>query len=144
MIRESLVKLRWPIKESFQDYVTAAEGTIEVSDEVTRDGKDFVFPQTKTDDGTLAFSGHVELKAHGGLLAVIVADPIIVWNGEEGTLSARTGHDPDALRIDIIDITRVPDSVPLQATSKLTFDGSRLLGDVYLPGQAIDSLEVVE
>ena len=92
-------------------------------------------------DSTWSFAGHVDMNAHGGMLAVIVADPIIEWDGESGMLSVRTGHDADDLRLDLAEVTRVEGSEPLQATAKLTFDGSRLLGDVYVTGQAIDSLE---
>ena len=141
MTKESIVKLRWPIKESFQGYVRGAAGTIEVSDDVTHEGVDFVFPEAEITDTTWSFSGHVDMNAHGGFLAVIIADPIIEWDGANGMLSVRTGHDADDLRLDLAEITRVEGSEPLQATAKLTFDGSRLLGDVYVTGQAIDSLE---
>ena len=141
MTKESLVILHWPIKESFQRYVQGASGTIATSDNVTVDGINFLFPESEITDSTWSFAGHVDMNAHGGMLAVIVADPIIEWDGDHGMLSVRTGHDADDLRLDLAEITRVEGSEPLQATAKLTFDGSRLLGDVYVTGQAIDSLE---
>lgn len=138
------MKLRWPIKESFQGYVRGAAGTIEVSDDVTHEGVDFVFPSTEITDETWTFSGHVDMNAHGGFLAVIIADPIIAWEGDTGVISVRTGHEADDLRLDLAEITRVPGSEPLQATAKLTFDGSRLLGDVYRPNQEIDPMQFTD
>ena len=144
MTKESIVKLRWPIKESFQGYVRGAAGTIEVSDDVTHEGVDFVFPEAEITDTTWSFSGHDDMNAHGGLLAVIIADPITPWAGDHGVISVRTGHDADDLRLDLAEITRVAGTDPLQATAKLTFDGSRLLGDVYRPGQDIDSMQFTD
>lgn len=138
------MKLRWPIKESFQGYVRGAAGTIAVSDDVTHEGIDFVFPSTAITDDTWSFSGHVDLNAHGGMLAVLIADPVISWDGDTGVLSVRTGPDADDLRLDLVDITRVAGSDPLEATATLTFDGSRLLGDVYRPFQSIDPMRFTD
>ena len=93
------MKLRWPIKESFQGYVRGAAGTIEVSDDVTHEGVDFVFPEAEITDTTWSFSGHVDMNAHGGFLAVIIADPIITWEGDNGVISVRTGHNTNACNI---------------------------------------------
>ena len=93
--------LHWPIKESFQRYVQGAAGTIATSDNVSVDGVNFLFPEAEISDSTWSFAGHGDMNAHGGFLAVIIADPIIEWDGANGMLSVRTGHDADDLRLDL-------------------------------------------
>lgn len=81
--------LTWGVKQSFRNYVQGAGGSIQPGEGVTLapDGA-FVFsvapgasPLTLDANGRLQgegqFLGQVQFQAHGGMLSVFLADPVV-------------------------------------------------------------------
>ncbi|MFV2178564.1 HtaA domain-containing protein [Actinomadura sp. LOL_016] len=121
-------ELLWGVKASFRQYVRQTGGTEEPHGKATRREDRFAFEPAG--DG-LRFEGEVRFQAHGGMLAVTVADPWIV----DGMLSVvDTDYLPD--RTHRVDIARLGPVTPAEggraeAIPYLTTLGVRLLGDVY-------------
>ncbi|MFM9785990.1 HtaA domain-containing protein, partial [Streptomyces scabiei] len=74
--------LRWSVKDSFWNYVTAAGGEIAPGDGAGIDGTAAVFPLvagTPAHESPLRFHGSVRSTAHHGMLSITVRDPEIHW-----------------------------------------------------------------
>ena len=132
-----VTRLRWPVKGSFVSYVRASGGTVQP--EPAGEGE-FVFPRTS--DGTrLAFEGEASFEAHHGMLRVRLTDPEIELSGTTGSLSVRDHEDPNRDgRITIAKVNVAEPGPPLRLTVSVTTLGSRLFGDVYKPGEALDPI----
>jgi hypothetical protein len=132
-----LTRLRWSVKESFVGYVRASGGVVRPE---PGDGGEFVFRRT-SDDTRLAFEGEATFEAHHGMLQVRLTDPELELTGTTGSLSVRDHADPDAGgRLTIARVQVVEMGPPVRLGVSVTTMGSRLFGDVYPPGEALDPI----
>ena len=137
--------LTWGVKASFRGYVDSAGGTIEVGGGAERaaDGA-FVFLAAPDSDlrqgadgaleGVGRFLGEVRFTAHGGMLSVFLADPILQV-GQSGAILTVADSPARTRRVEIAQLD------PARATSEnpgerlipasLSLDGIFLLGDHY-------------
>ncbi|WP_198525779.1 HtaA domain-containing protein, partial [Corynebacterium otitidis] len=85
----------WGVKQSFQSYITGsiAQGQWQLADVEHYDGEyhfdganGAVSPDGEI--GTLAYEGALHFTGHGGILDLLIEDPEIQWEGEEGHLIA--------------------------------------------------------
>lgn len=142
--------LYWGVRESFVRYVLGnPDGRVHGDDGVETDGEGtFRFPlgsaERHGDDWRLVFRGEVAFSAHGGLLAVRIAQPILELRAGDGTLSVRRGGE----RVVIARVRPAP-PVPEGAwlvfpplPAALTAEGVALFGDVYAEGDALDPLRI--
>lgn len=139
------MKLIWPIRQSFTDYVRGNEGAITLDGVIeTEDG--FVFegaagdPPSSAADA-LAFSGSVHFEAHGGMLDVTIGDPVLTIDGESGTITVTTEPTGNS-RTTLARLVEVHNGDVTSAKVLLTFEGTRLLGDVYAPGSPLDAFRI--
>ncbi|WP_415853228.1 HtaA domain-containing protein [Sinomonas sp. G460-2] len=132
------MKLIWPIRRSFVGYVRGSEGTVALGDGAEETEEGFVFQGIPR--SSLAFVGSVHFQAHGGMLDVLIGDPAFAIDGEVGTLSITTG--PGAARNTIARLTGIRDGDPASGQLLLTYEGTRLLGDVYEPGSPLDPFRI--
>lgn len=154
-----IVGLRWGVKQSFRNYVQAVGGTIETDLGARRmaDG-DFVFdaaPATALHvdaDGGLAgrvsFQGEVRFTAHGGMLAVRLADLAVEIGPSGALLTIAGGPDPASPRTTLATLSLAaaePGSdSEIVIPSSLSPEGSQLLGDNYPPGAALDHVRLIK
>lgn len=136
--------LQWGVKQSFRGYVEGAGGAITLGGgaERTADGG-FKFPVDEAKlalgaDGKLAgqaiFQGEVTFKAHGGMLSVFLAEPILDCNGDEAVLTVADTpsrkYRTEVARMDLSAISRdEPGLIVLPTT--LSMHGIQWLGDHY-------------
>lgn len=82
--------LQWSVHEGFVDYVTGLpDGRIAVSDPATRDRTNSIrFPIALPGDGSrVAFAGSVEFVGHGGMLSVLMAEPVVARRADRIVMS---------------------------------------------------------
>lgn len=137
------MRLAWAVKESFQRYVEGNEGTITISEPASRDGFDIVFPGIAETESIWAFQGEVHFEAHGGVLSVHIADPVIEWQGLDGMLTVRASSGMNARPVPFARL-RASDGTIGSAAAHLTPGGARMLGDVYAPGTLIEPLKFAD
>ena len=93
----NVTHLQWGVKQSFRGYVEGAGGTITIAGgtERTPDGS-FTFPVDEAVlslnaegklEGRATFKGEVSFKAHGGMLNVFLAEPILEITAGEAKLT---------------------------------------------------------
>lgn len=142
--------LRWGVKQSFRSYVEATGGTIETLGGADRaaDGG-FVFAVAPGGDLTLdaegapvgRFLGEVSFQAHGGMLAVRLADPALEVGASGPVLTMAEGgaggRRVEIARLDLAAATTGEGGERIIPTA-LTLDGSQVLGDHYPPTTALD------
>ena len=148
----TVTTLSWGVKQSFRGYVEGAGGTIALSDgaERTTDGG-FTFAAapdsslTLDGDGKLTgrgtFLGVVQFEAHGGMLKVCLADPIIEIT-DAGAVLTVADHPTrtyrlEAARLDLGAATTEPSGDVVLPAALLMF-GCQWLGDHYPAGTALD------
>lgn len=136
--------LAWSVKASFRDYVSGvADGIEERSAGVDLDERGrYIFPSLGGDGETLKFGGWVRISAYRGILDVRVADPWIESDGVRRRVSIahpRAERNPELPRLVLAEFEGADQNTPL-----LTFDGVRLLGDVYQVGAALDPIELID
>ena len=141
--------LSWAIKASFLAYVRRSAGTIALVAPARPGDNGFVFPLVRpASEGLLSFGGGVACTAHGGMLDVLLAEPVVCFDGDDGWLMLGDRRDPfdPALRLRV---ARLADEVPSAAPSgtvalraRLTDAGSELFGGVYRTGAELDPLFV--
>jgi hypothetical protein len=154
--------LTWPVRESFLGYVNRVGGRITIVRPARPAARGFSFPPAPTVTGRgargadgfdagrgaireLAFAGAVAFTAHGGTLAVVIADPVLVLD-DQGVLltvrdSAAPGRGTRAVIAELGDGSPAPggdETVGL--VPRLTEDGSALFGGVYPAGETMDPL----
>ncbi|MFG2042991.1 HtaA domain-containing protein [Dactylosporangium sp. NPDC048998] len=135
------VNLTWPIRQSFLRYIDTVGGTTEISEELSRGDDAFVFPGTSSGPTRWEFRGSARFEAHGGMLSVTIGDPIVDLDNEPATLTVATATGPDAPRATIAHLIGIEaQGSALRANARLTVEGSRLLGDVYNPGDLLDPI----
>ncbi|OCB22456.1 HtaA domain-containing protein [Mycobacterium intracellulare] len=152
------VGLRWAVKRSFLDYVARTpDGRAYVAGGVraNADGE-VIFPPAEpleaavaTDTRVFAFGGEVRYLAHGGLLHVIIADPVLTVTGDAGVLTvAAVDEEDQPTRIELVTFTvgvRALESAPTTWESsevRLTADGATVFGGVYSAGELMAPLHV--
>jgi hypothetical protein len=70
--------LSWAIKDSFLAYVRRSAGTITLVAPARPGDSGFEFPQLHpATGGQLSFGGGVACSAHGGMLDVVFAEPVL-------------------------------------------------------------------
>lgn len=148
--------LSWGVKDSFREYVSGvSDGTVSV-DGAGQDGTSrFIFPlvdATEFDTGTglgqLRFSGSVEFSAYRGVLLVRVRDPWISMHESGGVLSIMhpAYREPTTERSEIATFDSPARSTLERAnwtvaSTRLTYDGCRALGEIYPVGTEADPFD---
>lgn len=152
--------LSWGVKESFRRYVEGAGGSIEAGEgaERTPDGG-FVFeavsgpftgPGLKLGSdgrpqGKAEFRGAVRFEAHGGMLSVWVADPMLEIGPERAGLSVAEGG-PNGRRLEIAKLDPAAAATGLGGEivipAAITMEGMQVLGDHYPPGTPLDPVRL--
>lgn len=141
--------LSWAIKDSFLAYVRRSAGTITLVAPARPGDSGFEFPLLRpAAGGLLSFGGGVACTAHGGMLDVVFAEPVICFDDDGGWLMLGDRRDPfdPALRLRI---ARLAPGTPCAAPSgavalraQLIDAGSALFGGVYPAGAELDPLHL--
>ena len=145
-------KLIWGVKESFRQYVEAAEGSITVADGAGRnedgtfvfgaiEGGNFAIAADGTASGIQEFSGTVVFEAHGGMLKSVISG-LAIESGPDGTtLSALEGPLNES-RCHIAKLGRLECSEDdiLRFSAEITLDGMFQIADNYPPGTILDDV----
>jgi len=134
----------WGLKQSFRAYVEAAGGVIEVGAGVTRaedggfnfaaaPGAGLTFGADGKPEGTGAFLGEVRFEAHGGMLKVFLADPIVEIGPDGASITVADSPARDRrVELALLDLAAATrDGDALVIPTKLSRDGWRVLGDHY-------------
>lgn len=148
--------LSWGVKQSFRNYVEATGGTIETGEGAERAADGVIVFAAAPDsglsldaDGKLAghgkFLGQVRFEAHGGMLSVFLADPVLEIGPSGATVTvadseART-YRVEIARLDLAAMTSGA-AGDLVIPTALTMDGSRLLGDHYPSTTVLDPVRL--
>ena len=156
MTSRPVITLSWGVKHSFRTYVESSGGSTETGAGAERatDGA-FVFAAAAGDglrlgaDGKLAgrggFLGEVRFEAHGGMLKVCLADPILEITEAGGVLTVadhptRT-YRLEAAKLDLTAVTTDPSGHLVLPATLLMF-GCQWLGDHYPAGTALDEVRL--
>lgn len=154
--QKPVASLSWGVKQSFRGYVEATGGVTETDAGAERaaDGG-FIFAAAADStlslaaDGTLAgigrFLGEVRFQAHGGMLKVGLADPILEIGPSGATVtvadsSARTFR-IEIARLDLA-TTTMGELGEIVIPAALTIEGMQLLGDHYPPKTPLDPVRL--
>jgi hypothetical protein len=148
--------LEWGVKQSFRTYVEAAGGVIEAGGGAER-GADGAFTFAGAPGGGLTldangrpegqarFLGEVRFEAHGGLLSVFLADPIVEI-GTSGAILTVADSPARTRRVELAQLDpaaiTVGESGEIVIPAALAMDGIQLLGDHYSLMTALDPLRV--
>ena len=134
----------WGVKQSFRGYVEGAGGVITVAGGVERtpDGG-FTFPVDEASlvlntegqlEGRATFTGEVSFKAHGGMLNVFLAEPILEISGGEAKITVADTpsrkYRTEVARMDLSAMSR-DEAGALTLPTTLAMDGIQWLGDHY-------------
>ena len=154
---QQAVGLQWGVKQSFRNYVAAAGGVIATRDGADRTadgeftftaapGEGLNFDETGKPVGMARFLGLVQFDAHGGMLAVCLADPVLEISGSEATITvadtpARTRR-VEVARLDLAGLTTGPGG-EIVMPAALSMDGIFLLGDHYPLRTALDPVRLI-
>ncbi|WP_173922378.1 HtaA domain-containing protein [Agromyces sp. Marseille-P2726] len=143
---ETVGRLHWAVKESFIAYIRGLDdGDIETFDGCELQDGVFVFPGESGEDGELLFSGGVHFTGFAGMLDVRLVDPMVEFDGTEAKVTALVGPAAIAARVHIATIEGGEPYRPgnsWTAAPKLTFEGVRILGDVYQVGAELAPLSI--
>jgi hypothetical protein len=154
---DTAVGLRWAEKHSFLDYIARTPGgRAYVAGGVTAntDGEVIFPPADSTESAaaegirTFAFGGEVRYLAHGGLLHVIITDPVLTLTGDTGVLTvSAVDQDEQPTRVELVTFTvSAPGDTALPTWQsddvRLTADGATIFGDVYSAGELMAPLHV--
>jgi hypothetical protein len=141
--------LSWAIKDSFLAYVRRSAGTITLVAPARPGDSGFEFPLLHPAiDGRLSFGGGVACAAHGGMLDVVFAEPVLCFDDDGAWLTLGDRRDPfdPALRSRIARLDpQAPSAAPsgvVALRAQLTDAGSALFGGVYPAGAELDPLHV--
>ncbi|OYU69287.1 MAG: hypothetical protein CFE28_04275 [Alphaproteobacteria bacterium PA2] len=136
--------LSWGVKQSFRGYVEGAGGTITIDGGVERTAEGgFIFPVDEAAltlnaegqlEGRATFRGEVGFEAHGGMLNVFLAEPILeIISGEAKITVADTPsrkYRTEVARMDLTAMVR-DEAGALTLPTTLSMDGIQWLGDHY-------------
>lgn len=137
--------LRWGVKESFLGYVRGLDdGRIETLGDCVQVDDVFIFPREGSVDSALGFAGGVHFTGFAGMLDIRLVDPMIEDGGDERLLTVLVGPPAIAARVAIATIgeARRSSSGGWTVTPQLTFEGTRVFGDVYPVGTELAPLVV--
>ncbi|WP_332764742.1 HtaA domain-containing protein [Phenylobacterium sp.] len=149
--------LSWGVKQSFRTYVEAAGGAIEVRDGAERaeDGS-FTFAAAPGGDlrldadgklaGRGAFLGEVRFEAHGGMLSVCLADPILEIGPAGGVVTVADSSARDyRLEVAQLDLGAMTsgESGEIVIPATVSMHGSQWLGDHYPPRTPLDPVRLI-
>lgn len=133
----------WPVRNSFVDYVRAANGEVSPLAPWSLSSDGFRFPLRRLDGAkteTLEADGGACFTAHAGRLAVELRQLRLAFANGGFEASVRDLDVPETwmtiARGDVEALT--PDRLMLRP--RLTFFGSRLFGDVYQVGEPLDDM----
>lgn len=148
--------LQWGVKQSFRGYVEGAGGSITVGGGAERapDGG-FIFPIEESaisrgadgkPVGRATFQGEVTFKAHGGMLSVFLAEPILEFAGDEGVLTVADTpsrkYRTEVARMDLTSMTQDEAGLLILPTT-LAMHGIQWLGDHYTLRTPLDPATLV-
>ena len=151
------VGLNWPVKASFVRYVLGMHDGVQAVTEGATADADFVFSfpvrdtsgfDPATGFGLLHFTGAVRFGGHGGMLYVMIADPIVEITAAGALLSAKIDNDGE--RVNIVTLTQIKAFAPhitttplvIDAATALTAEGASLFIGQYPVGTAFDELNI--
>ncbi len=151
-----MTTLDWGVKQSFRNYVEAAGGVIEASGgaERTADGG-FTFAAAPGEglsldadgkpQGQARFVGEARFEAHGGMLSVCLADPVVEIGAAGAVITAfdtlaRT-HRMEIARLDLTAMS-VGEDGEIVIPTALSMDGIQVLGDHYPLNTALDPVRL--
>lgn len=151
------MRLEWGVKQSFRSYVQAVGGTTEVGGGTTRtpDGGFTFAPAADSDlrvgadgrpQGAGAFLGEVKFAAHGGMLAVFLADPRVELREDGAVLTvADTAARDYRLAVAKLDLAgaSIGGDGAVEIPAAVSIDGSQLLGDHYPYMTPLDPVRLV-
>ncbi len=139
--------LEWGIKDSLIAYVKGlSDGVISMNDVTNGEGKPFIFDgvaepgfDAQKNEGTLAFSGSVNLSGHDGMMQISIVNPLVELSGSTGMLllsspSSRT-------RFALLSQTTSSEN-SLEFDVRLTNLGSVFLGGQYPAGTYLSPLRI--
>lgn len=145
--------LDWSVKDSLIAYMQGLEdGSVVAIEPAVRSQTGFTFAvdeqasnfDADTNTGTLQFLGTAQFSGYGGMMNIIIKNPLIELAGDSGVLLIAVGGllSPETL-IPLAQLTVVPGASPLQATVNLTAEGRTVLGEQYSVGQELSPLTVI-
>ena len=140
--------LRWSVKESLLQYVRAL-GEITYVSAVVEENDELIWPffaDRREPDGTriAQYSGEIHLRAHDGLLNIVIADPkVLLTEGQgQGRLSVRTTLDgSERIVIATLDSVESSESA-VRAQVRVTAAGSMVFGANYPSGTKLSPLTI--
>ncbi|MFD6515131.1 HtaA domain-containing protein [Rhodococcus sp. NPDC060176] len=138
--------LRWSVKESLLQYVRAL-GEISYGSALVEQGDELIWPlvaDRHEPDGTriTQYSGEMHLRAHDGLLDIVIADPEVRLAESQGQLSVRTTLD-GSQRVVIATLDDVESSESgVHAQVLVTTVGSMVFGANYPSGTQLSPLTI--
>ncbi|MFM9262683.1 HtaA domain-containing protein [Rhodococcus sp. 5A-K4] len=138
--------LRWSVKDSLLQYVRAL-GEISYAYGLAEQGDELHWPlvadRHDPDGARIAqYRGEIHLRAHDGLLDIVIADPEVRINDKQGQLSVRTTLDgSDHIVIATLDVVESPAST-VCAEVRVTPAGSMMFGANYPSGAKLSPLTV--
>ncbi|MDP3748052.1 MAG: HtaA domain-containing protein [Phenylobacterium sp.] len=149
--------LSWGVKQSFRTYVEAAGGVIEVRDGAERaeDGA-FTFAAAPGGDlrldaegklsGQGSFLGEVRFAAHGGMLSVCLADPILEIGPSRAVVTVADSSARDyRLEVAQLDLGAMTsgEAGEIVIPATVSMHGSQWLGDHYPPRTPLDPVRLI-
>jgi hypothetical protein len=143
-----MADLRWAVKTSFIEYITALrDGAVEFDGGVAWVGDRFVFPvESVVDDGTrveIHFAGRTAMAGHGGLLWLMVAHPRIELDQSGATITVLDTRDR-AARLPLVNLRHLERGAGgvLVAETELRPEGTWMFDDQYPAGTPFDPVLV--
>lgn len=149
--------LSWGVKQSFRTYVEATGGVIEARDGAERaDDGAFTFAAAPGGDlrldadgrleGQGAFLGEVRFEAHGGMLSVCLADPMLEI-GPSGAVVTVADSSARDYRLEVaqLDLGAMTsgEAGEIVIPATVSIHGSQLLGDHYPPRTPLDPVRLI-
>lgn len=120
-------ELAWGVKRSLREYLLQTDGTVETQEGALLVGEEIVFPSDDTGSGS--FHGVARLKAHGGMLDWVIANPS--FDAESGVLEVT---DKDGQRVRLAQVSE---------EGTLLLEGGRELFDqMYEVGTELDPIRM--
>ncbi|WP_280639085.1 HtaA domain-containing protein [Rhodococcus globerulus] len=138
--------MRWSVKESLLQYVRAL-GEISYDSAIVEQGNELAWPLV-TDhhepDGTriAQYRGRIHLRAHDGLLDIVIADPQVRLTGVQGQLSVAASNErSERVVVATLDVTDNSAS-GVRAEVRVTTAGSMLFGSNCPSGKKLSPLTI--
>jgi hypothetical protein len=133
--------LTWGMKQSFREYLEGISDLHIEAEGVTTVDAGYFFPLADSAGPTdLAFRGDLTIRAHRGMLRVVLRAPAIEALDSHPVLTADIG----GRRVALCTLREQYSSSPAERVfdAELLDDGIPVFGDVYAAGTAMDSVVV--